>query len=214
MKIGIYNIFTSFWFILMFSCGGTLTYISIDKNLFSSDLIFVAKFFIGLIVIITMGLLFYFLFKFRILIISNNKVISFYPFLFKIEKINLKDIKNLKLLNFHAFKGIVYKKIKITDSNGKLEISDLEFENFENLISELKINQNRKREIYFKQAKSNLSDVNFNIYLLSVLLLFIIFNVLINSGFHPLIIMFFIFNIVLLYASVKRKLEYKRIIKA
>ena len=44
MKIGIYNIFTSFWFFLMFSSGGILTYFSLDKNIFTGDLIFIAKF--------------------------------------------------------------------------------------------------------------------------------------------------------------------------
>ena len=76
MKIGINNIFTSFWFFLMLVCGGTLTYFSFDRNLFTGDLVFIAKFFVGLIILITIGILFYFLYKFRILIIDKNKIIS------------------------------------------------------------------------------------------------------------------------------------------
>ncbi len=197
----------------MFLSGGTLTYLSIDKNLFTSDLIFIAKFFVGLLVLITNGLLFYFLYKFRILIIDNNKIISFYPFWLKKEKIDLNKIKNLKLENFYAFKGTVYRKIKISDLNGTLEINDLEFENFENLTSKLIINQNRKKEIDLKQAKSNLSNLNFSVYLLSGFLIFIIFNILKNNNFHPLLLTFILCNGILLYGSVKRKMEYNRIIK-
>ena len=73
MKIGINNIFTSFWFFIMILCGGTLTYFAFDKNLFTGDLIFIGKFFVGLFILITIGIIFYLLYKFRILIIDKNK---------------------------------------------------------------------------------------------------------------------------------------------
>tara|TARA_R110001583_G_C5465454_1_gene392340 strand:- start:30 stop:641 length:612 start_codon:yes stop_codon:yes gene_type:complete len=197
----------------MILCGGTLTYFAFDKNLFTSDLILIGKFFVGLFILITIGILFYFLYKFRILIIDKNKIISIHPFWFKKQKIDLNKIKKLKSENFFAFKGTVYRKIKITDFNGTVEINDLEFENFENLTSELKIDQNKKKEIDLEQAKSNLSNVNFNVYILSGLLIFLVFNTICNSGFHPIIFAFLISIGILLYASVKRKLEYKSIIK-
>ncbi len=213
MKIGINNIFTSFWFFIMFLCGGTLTYISFDRNLFTSDLTFIAKFFVGLIVLITIGILFYFLYKFRVLIIDNEKIISIHPFWFKKQRIDLKKIKKLKLDNFFAFKGTVYRKLTITDSNGMLEINDLEFENFEKLTSELKVDKNKKTEIDLAQAKSNYSNMNFNVIIISGLLIFLVLNGIWNSGFHLIIIIFFICIGLLLYASVKRRIEYKRIKK-
>jgi len=213
MKIGINNIFTSFWFFIMFLCGGTLTYISFDRNLFTIDLIFIAKFFVGLIVLMTIGILFYILYKFRIIIIDNNKIVSINPFWLKKEQIDLTKIKKLKLENFFAFRGTVYRRIEITDIYGKLEINDLEFENFEKLTSEINFDRNKKKEIDLKQAKSNLSSLNFNVYFLSGLLIFLVFNTIWNSGFHPIILVFFICIGILLYASVKRKIEYKRIIK-
>ena len=213
MKIVIYNIFTSFWFFIMILCGGTLTHFAFDKNLFTGDLIFIGKFFVGLFILITIGILFYFLYKFRILIIDKNKIISIHPFWFKKQKIDLNKIKKLKSETFFAFKGTVYRKIKVTDFSGTVEINDLEFENFENLTSELKVDQNKKKEIDFEQAKSNLSNVNFNVYILSGLLIFLVFNTIWNIGFHPIILAFFISIGILLYASVKRKLQYKRIIK-
>jgi len=73
----------------MILCGGTLTYLAFDKNLFTGDLIFIGKFFVGLFILITIGILFYFLYKFRILIIDNNKIISVHPFWLKKEKVAL-----------------------------------------------------------------------------------------------------------------------------
>ena len=197
----------------MFLCGGTLTYFAFDKKIFAGDLIFVGKFFIGLIVLITIGLFIYFIFKFRIIIVANNKIVSFYPFWFKKKKVDLNKIKKLKLENFFAFKGTVYRRIKITDSNGTLEINDLEFENFEKLTSELKIDLNKKKQIDFKQANSNFSSINFNVYLLSGLLIFLIYNAIWVNGFHLIIFAFVICVGILLYLSVKRKIKYKRIIK-
>ncbi|WP_417291078.1 hypothetical protein [Corallibacter sp.] len=213
MKIGINNIFTSFWFLEMMLCGGALTYFAFDKNLFTSDLIFIAKFFIGLLVLITIGILFYFLYKFRILIIDSEKIISIHPFWFKKQRIDLTKIKKLKLENFFAFKGTAYRKIKITDFSGTIEITDLEFENFEKLTSELNFDRNKKEEIDLEQAKSNLSNLKFNVYTLSGLLIFLVFITIWNSGFHPVILAFFICTGILLYASIKRKTGYKRIIK-
>ncbi len=93
----------------MFLCGGTLTYFAFDKKLFTGDLIFIGKFFIGLIVLITIGLCIYVIFKFRIIIVANNKIVSLYPFWFKKKKVDLNKIKKLKLENFFAFKGTVYR---------------------------------------------------------------------------------------------------------
>ena len=213
MKIGINNIFTSFGFLVMLLCSGTLTFLSFNRNVFAGDLFIVGKIIMGIMILLFIGIFFYSLYKFRILVINNNSIVSIYPFLLKKEKIDLAKIKKLKSENFFAFKGTVYRKIMVTDFNGTMEISDLEFENFEKLTSELKLNQNKKREIDLKQAKSNLSNVNFNVYLLSGLLIFLIINTIWNSGFHIIILAFFICNGILLYASVKRKLEYKRIIK-
>lgn len=213
MKIGINNIFTSFWFSLILICGGTLTYFSFDRNLFTSDLIFIAKFFIVLIILITIGILFYFVYKFRILIIDNKKIISVHPFWFKQEKIDLTKIKKLKLENFFAFRGTVYRKIKITDSNGTMEITDLEFENFEKLTSKLKVDEKKKKEIDLEQAKSNFSNINFNVYVLTGLLIFLVLNTVWNSRFHLITIVFFFYTGLLLYASVKRRIQYKQIKK-
>lgn len=190
-----------------------MAYFSLSDNLFTTDLIFIAKFFVGLIVVITIGLLFYFFYKFRVLIIANHKIISFYPFRLRKEKIELDKITNLKFENFFAFKGTVYRRIKISDKFRTIEIDDLEFENFEKLVLELNIDFNKKSKIDFKQAKSNLSSTTFNVYLFFGFLLFLIFNTIWNSGLHPFIIAVFVVVVILLVASVKRLMKYKKILK-
>ena len=195
---------------LILICGGTLTYFSFDQSLFTSDLVFIAKFFVGLIILITAVTLFYLFYKFRVLIIDNNKIISIHPFRLKKDKIDLTKIKKLKLENFFAFKGTVYRKVKITGSNTTLEINDLEFENFEKLTSELKIDKKKKKEIDLEQAKSNFSNTNFNVYVLSGFLIFLVLNTVWNSQIHLINLIFFICIGLLLYASVKRRVDYKR----
>ena len=93
MIIGINNIFTTIWFLIMFSCGGYLSYISIDKDLFTGDSIFVVKFFLGLLMLITIGTLIFFVLKFRILIIKENKLTISNPFILRYKQIELDKIK-------------------------------------------------------------------------------------------------------------------------
>ena len=98
MKIGINNIFTSSWFILMLLSSGTLTYFSFDRNVFTSDLFFVGKFIMGFMIALFIGFLFYSLYKFRILFIYNSRIISITPFLLKIQKVDLSN-RTLKSKN-------------------------------------------------------------------------------------------------------------------
>lgn len=214
MKIGINNIFTTFGFFGMFSCGGTLSYFAFYQEIFKSDLMFVAKFFVGLVLLITIGLLLYFVYKFRILIVAEDKIVLLYPFRFKKVKIDLNVIKKIKLDNFYAFKGTVYRRVEITDAKVTIEINDLEFENFERLIPTLKVDPEIKNKMDFEQAKSNLPNINFNVFILSIFLVFLVFNTIWNSGFNIISMAIFISVGFLLYASVKRKIKYKRILKS
>lgn len=215
MKIGINNIFTSYWFIGMLLGSGYLTYLSYDKNLFAKDVILILKMTMGFMILLFIGFLFYTLYKFRILIIYNHQIISITPFLFKIEKIDLKQIKRIKWSTFYAFKSTLYREVKITSSNRTISFSDLEFENFDSLTEEFTNtnSKSKKKIIDLEQAKSNLSSTNFNIYLLSGFLIFLIFNTIFNSGFNKVIVIFHFWIGLFLYASIKRKMKYRKIIK-
>lgn len=216
MKIGINNIFTSSWFILMLLSSGTLTFFSLDKNVFTSDLFFVGKFIMGFMIALFIGFLFYSLYKFRILFIYNSRIISITPFLLKIQKVDLRNVKRIKWSVFYSFKSILYREVKITSSSGTISFSDLEFENFDSLTDQFTNTNNKsnKKEIDLEQAKCNLSSINFNIYLLFGFLLFMIFNTFLNSGLKTFIVASYFFIGLFLYASIKRKIKYKRIIKS
>lgn len=215
MKIGINNIFTSSWFVLMLLSSGTLTYFSFDRNVFTKDVVLVVKLTLGFMIVLFIGFLFYTLYKFRILFIYNSRIISIRPFLLKIEKVDLKKGKSIKWCNFYSFKSTLYREVKITSSSRTISFSDLEFENFDSLTDQFaNTNNNSKKEVIdLKQAKSNLSSINFNIYLLSGFLIFMIFNTFLNGGLKTFIVVSYFCIGLFLYASIKRKIKYKRILK-
>jgi fatty-acid desaturase len=210
MKIGIYNIFTTFWFLIMLACSGTLTYFSFSKNLYSGDAILIVKIVIAIISLIFICVLFYRLYKFRILIVNKNRFISIHPFMFKIITIDILHSKNVKWKNFSAFKGTIYRKVELKQGKNKIDISDLEFENFENLVISLNGNHN-KDKITIEQAKSNNSMMIFNVILLSGFLVFLVINTS-WKNIHNAELIFFLINIILLFASIKRVFNYRKFI--
>jgi hypothetical protein len=92
----------------------------------------------------------------------------------------------------------------------------LEFENFDSLTDQFTNtnNKSKKEVIDLEQAKTNLSSINFSIYLLSGFLIIMIYNTIFNSGFHIIIIIFYFCLGLFLYASIKRKIKYRRIMKS
>ncbi len=211
MKIGIYNIFTTFWFLIMMACSGTLTYFSFSKNLYSGDAILIIKIVIAIISLIFICVLFYLLYKFRILIVNKNRFISIHPFIFKIITVDILHSKNVKWKNFSAFKGTIYRKVVLIQGKNKIDISDLEFENFENLVISLNRNLN-KDKITIEQAKSNNLMMIFSVILLSYFLVFLVFNST-RKNIHNVELIFFMINIILLFASIKRVYNYRKVIK-
>ena len=197
----------------MIFCGGALGYFAIKNNAFSSDLIFIGKFFIGLIILFSTGILFYLLYKFRLLVIYNKSIISIYPFLLKKEKIDLNSLEKHKYENFIGFNVTTYRRVILTDPNTNISFTDMEFENFETLTNGILNSKNKRNKVDLKQAASNISNMNFNVYLLSGMFIFMIWIVIWNSRFHPVILTFFGCNGILLYSCIKRKLKYKKIIK-
>ena len=212
MRIGIYNIFTTFWFFIMLLCSGLLAYQSFSKELYMSDVNMIAKIVIVIITLIFFCILIYLLYKFRILITYKNLIISVNPFLLKIVKIDILEIKSVKWTNFTAFKSTTYKMVEIKDINSKIEITDLEFENFETLVQNIEKDKVRKLKIDIEQAKSNNWNEIFNTFLLSGFLIFLIIITILNKA-HFLLISFILINIVLLCGTLKRLSNYRKIIK-
>ena len=212
MKIGIYNIFTTFWFLTMLLCSGTLTYVSFEKNLYSSDAILIVKIVIAVMSLIFFCILLYLLYKFRILIVNKNNIISIHPFILKVNTIDITKTKNVRWRNFPAFKGTIYRKAEIKQGKFKIDISDFEFENFESLVRSLNGNTD-KLKMTIEQAKSNNSMMIFNIIILFGFLVFLIIDINWNNV-NNFELLFFLMNIILLFASIKRALSYRKVLKS
>jgi hypothetical protein len=194
----------------MLLCSGTLTYFSFYKNLYSGDAILIVKIVIAIIYLIFICVLFYLLYKFRILIAYKNRFISIHPFIFKIITIDILHSKNVKWKNFSAFKGTIYRKVELKQGKNIIDISDLEFENFENLVRSLNGNHN-KDKITIVQAKSNNSMMIFNVIILSGFLVFLVVNTT-WKNIHNAELIFFLINIILLFTSIKRVYKYRKAI--
>lgn len=212
MKIGTYNIFTFFWFVLMLTGSGTLTYFSFSKNFYSSDAIFIVKVVIALISIIFICVFLYLLYKFKILIIHKSYFILIQPFLIKFNKIDISKSKSVNWKNFTAFRGTIYRKVIINQNKSTIEFSDLEFENFESLVKNINVQLEKKEKIAIEQALSNNSMMIINVIILSAFLIFL----LISTTWKDIDIAEIIFlsiNFILLFASIKRVLNYRKLIK-
>jgi len=213
--IGLNNIFTILWFLIMLGCGGTLSYMTISKHLFSGDLIFIAKFFVGLLIIITIGVLGFLLVKFRILLITKQKMIVLNPFILRLKTTDLKNINKYKWTNWDI-KATVFRTIEIKLNNGdKIKISDFEFENFDYLVTKLpgKTDSKEKSEVDLKQAKANLSNMAFNIWIFLGLIGLIAFLNITEKGFHWIHLIIYSISSIMIYASQKRRKKYKLKIK-
>ena len=213
MKIGIPNIFTSAWFLFMLICSGWLTYITFDSNLLTGDLIFIGKFFMIVIVLMFIFFLVFVIINFRIVFRQKDEIVFIKPFLFKADRIALNDIQKTKLENFFSFRHTVYRRIQISTRNKKLLISDLEFENFDDLLYGIPYDEIKKNEIDLSQAKSEVTHIGYNllltVFMLSICLLMIIFQ----KVYHLFLLVIILVNLILLYASIKRKIRYRKILK-
>ena len=215
MRIGIYNIFTSLWFILMLTCGGWVTYGAIVANLFFSDLIFIAQFIIGFIVLLTTGILIFLLLKFRILFIRKNKLFSIRPFIFNLQKIDLTGKLKITWDTWQLATGITYRTVKIVgQKHNIIKFSDSEFENFDSIVNRIDKSENndKKAKMDFRQAKANISILSFSIPWCVVLFALIVWLNLSNIFHWIHIVLYFILSSLTFSALIKRK-KYKRIIK-
>ena len=132
MTIGIYNILTTLWFILMLGSGSILTYMTWDK-IVSSDIIFIAKFLVVLVYILTLGTIIFLLIKLRLLFVTKDKLTSLYLFRLKKTTIFKDEITTSKWATWEI-KAHKFVSLTITDkSKNQVSLSDFEFENFDSI---------------------------------------------------------------------------------
>jgi hypothetical protein len=214
MTIGIYNILTTLWFILMLSCGSILTYMTWDK-IFSSDIIFIAKFFVVLIYILSLGAIVFLLLKLRLLFVTKGKLTSLYLFRFKKTTIHIDEITTSKW-NTWDIKAHKFITLTITDkSKNQVSISDFEFENFERIASSiLGDSYLDKSIIYYKvQSKQNISFTKFIAILTGIFSILIIVKSAIDKDINYTNCLIFLGTFVAFLATIKRINKYRHIEK-
>lgn len=213
MTIGIYNILTTIWFILMISCGSHLAYISWDIILYS-DLIFIAKFFVTILCIATLGTVIFILIKLRLLIITKEKLISIYLFRFKKTTILINEIVSSKWSTWDI-KAHRFITLKITDKyKNQVSISDFEFENFESIALSLLGKGYKDKTLFHFQSQARLNySLTFFIAILTTVLLIFTFDKLNWEKNFYINVAFIILNPMIILASIKRILNYRRIKK-
>lgn len=212
MKIGLYNILVGFVYILMMASTtwlGVISYTTIQRKGFSFIILIPI-----LLSVFGLFLWYYFFKKFQILIIYNHSIISIKPFLFKLIIMKLGEIKSKKWSWWMTTKSDMFITLEISDENNRIFISDAQFGNFYSFVGEIvNCNNTKPKEMFLRQANENKSSNKFNLVLLIFFLFFLGFNFLDGKNPNGLLfkVSFFLINLLLIYASVNRYLQYKRI---
>ena len=212
MKIGLYNILVGFVYVLMMTSTmwlGVISCTTIGRKGFE----FIMLIPIGLSIF---GLFFWFYFfkKFQILIIYNQNIISIQPFLFKLIIIKKDKIKSKKWSWWMTSKSDMFITLEIKDENNRIFISDAQFGNFYSFVGEIvNCNDTKPKELFLRQANENTSSNKFNLGLLIFFLFFLGFNFLDGKNPNGLLfkVSFILINLLFIYASINRYLQYKRV---
>lgn len=213
MRIGYNNILTTLWFILMLSCGGILTYMTLDK-IFYSEIFFVAKFFVVLAYTLTLGTLVFLLLKFRLLFVTKDKLTSLYLFRLKKTTIHIDGITSVKWTTWDI-KAHKFISLTITDKiKNQISISDFEFENFDSIVASILGDTNLEKSLthYKEQAKQNKSLTYFLAITSAALLIFCLGKLEMGNGFNGTHAICF-FTMVTILATIKRIVKYRQIEK-
>ena len=205
MTIGINNIFIILWFMIMLGCGSVFFYWTFFTDFFISDIPIIGKFFVALLMMICFSLFIFLLIKFRILFIYRNKISFCYPFTLKYRVIDLDSIHKIEWKST-IIKATLYKQITIISKNGnQMSLSDLEFENFDTLVSKVPFsNTKEKLELEEYQAETQIDNLWIMIFSCVFIILIVLFLNLGKNIYHWVHLIFYGVGLLLIYASVKR----------
>lgn len=219
MTFGILNLNTSFVLMGILGCTTVLSYFTIVDGLLLGDLIFIAKFFLVIIMLINLFLINFIVLKFRLICITNTSVFICYPFRFLIISSNLKKINGIKWSNYIDTKVIFYRQLFFKTEEGKsITICDKEFENLDSIakaISKDLMKSKKLKEFNIKRAKTNQSNQFLNVLFaifLTCAIIYISFKVEIWNDIKLTFIgIILTATILLLISNIRRYLTYKKI---
>lgn len=221
MKFGLININTLFVVLGILICSSILSYISIFRGLLFGDLIFIAKFFLAVLILINIIVIALVIYRFRLIIITNQSILIIYPFRFLVVKSKLNKIKNINWTSYIDSKAIYYRQLTFnTEKNKSISLCDKEFENLDYIaksIGQSTIANKKAQQLNIERAKSNKTTQFYNLIFGSFLICSLAFVTvkMENWSFHKsiLIALFSIFTVIMFYFNLKKYLTYKKTLR-
>ncbi len=211
-RIGVYNIFTAFWCILVMGCGCTLTYVAFVKSLFSSDMMIIVKLFLGLMIIITFAVMAVICYKLQMVIVTGSEIIAIKPFLLSVKRLPFNKINQVKWRLWEV-KAVFFKTMEVHSvDQTTIAISDFEFGNFEAIIKKIpRQSSDKKLRIYREQAEMNLSMIYFIMGISGLFILFIVW-IAISKGFNLILLIVLGSAVLLMWGGYVRLKRYQRVL--
>ncbi len=208
MKIGINNIFSVVLSLIFISSGGVVFYFTFIENTNSiSDL---GLFFLVFVCLISFGYCIFILTKFRFLTVTDEGLFCFYPFLLRTKQLKWIDLEKTEWTIFY-WKGI-FRKVLLKTAYTEISLTDLEFENFETLTNKIPNGERLRKEIDREQAQTEKSMMTWYNYFFSIVGLVLLYQLVITNGFLFFGIALCV-DILLLCTSIKRRMQYIKILK-
>ncbi len=208
MRIGIHNIFSVVLSLIFISSGGVIFYFTfIEETKLISDL---GLFFLGFVCLISFGYCIFILTKFRFLIVTDNGLFCFHPFLLRKKQLKWIDLEKTEWSTFY-WKGI-FRKVLLKTAYTEISLTDLEFENFDTLTNKIPNGKKLRKEIDREQAQTEKSMMTWYNYFFSIVGLVLLYQLVITNGFLFFGIALCV-DILLLLTSIKRKIQYSKVLK-
>lgn len=210
--IGIFNVFTSFFVGVMIFCGGMLLFLWNEKGLFSAQIPLVGMIFMGFVILLSAAVVIVLVLRLNIVWIRNGILMAYNPFLFRIKNIVLNDVTRTHWKSWEI-KTTMYKSLELEDNKGqKIELSDFEFENFDQLVKYIPDRSFGSRQrIYREQAAWNGMSVNWTLGLIMILML-VIMAVNIFVSFHWVHILIYAVGLIFIWSLISKRNKYRIIL--
>jgi hypothetical protein len=145
-----------------------------------------ASIFIALFMLLCYAMFGFMSYRFKIVVMTDKELIVIMPFRLQYKRFAFENIKDLKWDLWEARRLADYRKLTISTNSGfRMNISDLEFMNYDRLEqwliknTNVELNTARKLDIEVKQAKSNRW-----LNLVAIVMLMIIFFVFLLATPH------------------------------
>jgi hypothetical protein len=194
--------------------GGGLKLTSTILPRFDRIDLWIAKFWLIVLIILTIGVIVFFLLKFRILIVNKRKIISVFPFRLKVTVIEKTEIKNIKWTNVLQ-KATLHKCMQITDfNNSTIKFTDFEFENYytlESMIWSKQYKNSEREKMIIDQASNNIGNSKFLTLILFGLSVFIAGLLIKDSLYMELRLTILCITLILFFTSARKTMKYVKI---